>query len=527
MSAIREDPPRRATPTALTIVFSGMAIFAVATRLPMIREGLWRDEAISVSIASAPSFSELLSRNRVSDYNPPLFNLLLAAATRIGGSGEIPLKLLALSLGLLAAAGTTALALELGGPIAAALAAAFVLNNPLLIEMSTELRAYSLSLFLTAACLGVAFRARRRGSGARAFVGLWALLVLLVYSHVAGGIVAAVIFGWALVEWGRDPSRPFGRRLAFAALAAGAPYLFWLPTTWRQFRAGIPWEAPLGGREKVESLLQRTTDLLPIPGGLQELLVLLGIGGLLVAGVLSSRSVAERFRGRWTELAVPACAGGAVWLALGLFSRHTRYLVIPAGLAAVVSSVAVARLAEAARVGSSSLRRAALASVGVLIGAAFWARRDFYEERFASMGRPKSGIRTLCLAPSVEPSDVVVIVPDYLAPTAWYYCGRREDLRGFALWNRPDVFDPSAHGAAWRDPEAAAKFEAALEREIAARGAPRVLLVRELAPGEYLPFYRERAGEFEAALARRFEESPAVRFPGRAESVDLVLLTPR
>ncbi len=528
MSAVaREGSSRRGTAVALTILFSALAAFAIAPRLPMLREGLWRDEAISVSIAAAPTVPGLLARNRVSDYNPPLFNLLLAAETRLFGSGEVSLKLLALSLGLLAAAGTTALAFELGGPFAAALTAALAVNNPLLIEMSTELRAYSLSLFLATIAFLVIFRLRRRGSGPGSLLGVWALLTLLVYSHVAGGILTAVIFGWALFEWRRGPSRPFGGRLALAALAAGATYVFWLPTTWRQFRAGIPWETPLTSREKVESLLHRTTDVLPIPQALEQPLVLLGIAALLVVGVLCSSAVAAGFRGRWTEVVVPTLAGIAVWVPLGLFSRHTRYLVIPAGLAAVVLSTVVARVGEAARTRSATLRRAALAAVGLLIAASLWARRDLYEARSASAGRPKSGIRTLCRSPSLAPSDAVIVLPDYLAPTVWYYCGRREDVRGFARWSRPDLFDPSGHGESWRDPEATAKSLSALDREVAARRPPRILLIRELAPAGYLPFYRQRAAEFEAALARRFDERLVGRFPGRVESVEMYALTPR
>ncbi len=154
---------RRRTDVIVAAVWlSALAIFAVWTRRPMLREGLWRDEAISVSIATAPGLSELLARNRVSDYNPPLFNLLLAGYTRVCGSGEMPLKVFALGLGLLALAGATALAWELGGPLAAALTAAFGVNNPLLIEMSTEIRAYSLSAFLATVSLLAVFRIRRQ-----------------------------------------------------------------------------------------------------------------------------------------------------------------------------------------------------------------------------------------------------------------------------------------------------------------------------------------------------------------------------
>jgi len=522
----RESPARRGAALTLALWFTALAVFAVVTRAPLLREGLWRDEAISVVVASAPGLPELLERNRVSDYNPPLFNLLLAGYVRVAGTGETALKLLALGIGLLAAAATTALAFELGGALAGALTGALAVNNPLLIEMSTEVRAYSLSLLLAALGLLVAFRLRRRGS-ARGFVGLAALLTLLVYSHVAGVIVAGVLLAWGILESSRGSSRPFGRRLTITVLAAGATFLLWFPTTWRQFRVGIPWATPMTATEKVASLLHRTTEILPIPGGFGEPLCLIGIAGLAAAAVLFRAPVAARFRGDSAGLLVPSAAGGAVWISLGLFSSHTRYLVIPAGFASVVLSIVVARVAAGVPKTSPVARRAAFAALGALIVAAFWARRDLYEARWASAARPKSGIRTLCRTEPPGPADLVLVAPDYLAPTVWYYCGRRDDLRGFARWNRPHLFDPSDHGAAWRDPAAPARTMAALEREIAEGRARRVLLIREQAPAGLLPFYQPAADELDAALVRRFAAGSPERFPGRVEYVEAVALTPR
>ena len=51
-SPSRSARRRRAAVVASTVWFSALAIFAVWTRLPMVREGLWRDEAISVSVAT-------------------------------------------------------------------------------------------------------------------------------------------------------------------------------------------------------------------------------------------------------------------------------------------------------------------------------------------------------------------------------------------------------------------------------------------------------------------------------------------
>jgi uncharacterized membrane protein len=84
----------------------------------------------------------------------------------------MPLKLFAFAWGALAAAAGVALAAELGGLLAAAMAAAFLVNNPILIDMSTELRSYSLSAFLAATSLTAVFRMRpeRAAPGAGAWV---------------------------------------------------------------------------------------------------------------------------------------------------------------------------------------------------------------------------------------------------------------------------------------------------------------------------------------------------------------------
>ena len=84
---------------------------------------------------------------------------------------------------------------------------------------------------------------------------------------------------------------------------------------------------------------------------------------------------------------MPGLAAAAIWLPLGLFSQHSRYLIIPATLVAVVFSVAVGRVAEAAGDAPLRFRVAAGVALAGLIVASFSARRDFYDARW-SLGRP-------------------------------------------------------------------------------------------------------------------------------------------
>src|SRR6266542_3910612 len=133
-------------------------IHAVWHRWPLVREGLWSDEAISVYIASAPSSSEFLRRLEINDFNPPLFHLLLAGWGRLAGWEEAPLKLYALAWGILALGAIGLLAGGLFGWRGAVLGLAFAAANPLLFSQSGELRPYTLSVVLAALALLLACR---------------------------------------------------------------------------------------------------------------------------------------------------------------------------------------------------------------------------------------------------------------------------------------------------------------------------------------------------------------------------------
>ena len=106
----------------------------------------------------------------------------------MAGSEEGEVKLYALILGLLAVAGCALLAGEMGGPMAAMLAAHLAIHNPILLDMSTEVRPYSLSALLCVVSLLLAFRMPpESGRGASGRSSVFAALRLAGLRTLAGG----------------------------------------------------------------------------------------------------------------------------------------------------------------------------------------------------------------------------------------------------------------------------------------------------------------------------------------------------
>jgi hypothetical protein len=81
----------------VAVWFCALAAFAIWTRQPLVREGLWTDEAISSTSRArlCPSFSPA---TRVGLHTAAL-QLLLAGYVRLSGAEETSLKLYALASG--------------------------------------------------------------------------------------------------------------------------------------------------------------------------------------------------------------------------------------------------------------------------------------------------------------------------------------------------------------------------------------------------------------------------------------------
>ena len=178
-----------------------VTLFALWVRLPALRQGLWEDEATAVYVAESPSIHELVRRQSAIDYSPPLFNAVLAAYGRAFGFDEVPVKGLAIGIGALACGAATLAAAEIFGLFGGVLAGLFAAEHRLLIDMSAEVRPYSLAAALASLSFWCVFRFQRRKAAGQAhawdLVLMAGVLSLAALSHYSGTVVVATIGAFA------------------------------------------------------------------------------------------------------------------------------------------------------------------------------------------------------------------------------------------------------------------------------------------------------------------------------------------
>ncbi len=507
---------------AFAFVLALALSLAFWVRIPFLHDGIWRDEAVSVSVAQSATVSEMIRLNRVVDYNPPLFNLLLAGWGRLAGFDEASLEAFRVAIGMLALVAVSLLAWEAFGPAAALLAVVLDLNHPLLHQMAGELRPYSLSILLAAASLALVLRLRRRTQTSRSAGGmtilLGLLLLLLAYSHIGGALIVAFVGLCGVVEAGRG-SR-FGRLLALSAAVAGVGFAPWLPTTWNQFRLGLPYEnpAPLDARIRrlIETIGSFTAFRKPAAVAAQTA----AVAALLIVVILVLRPWLQRLKEQTLPFVILTGAMLAVLVPFSLFSGEPRYRTLPSMLLAVLIAGLVASLLRAAGAGGVS-RALAAAGASLLVVSGFLERVPEYARQRRDAGTvSKSGVRDLCrIAGAVRNGDLLLVAPEYLASTARYYCGPSTVIRGYVRWENPEIFDLHGWSDLWRSPDSLPETLSSLEKALAADGRNEFLFVwDELAVGPPL-FLRRRSRDLRDRLALQYEEVSTRLDTGWRESV--------
>ncbi len=517
---------------AMGACVAGLFALAVWERQSLIREGFWRDEAAAVYVARSGSVGDFMDRQLKTEYTPPLFNVVLAGYARAAGFGETSLKRFALVLGLSAISAIGALAWKAFGSAACLPAIILAAGNPILFPLSAELRPYSMSVGLAAVSLLVAHRIAIREASPNRNVGLLPVLLgvcltLVAYSHVAGVLVVVGIgiTGAALL---RGRRARWGRGILVPAVVAGVLFLPWLPTTLHQAHAGLPYESSLTLAQRGATLARRLVLGGPTNGAPAAFLAVIAISAL---ALVRSARFREEVREHRVGFVLVLCVAVGVAVPLGLFSVTDRYMAVPVALACVAAAGLIAAAWRAAGLGSAPTRRLVRLGLTVALALVLWAGREPGDRLDSDLrrGRPKSGIRTLCAPRDMGGQDLIVIAPDYLASTFWYYCGEQPGMRGLLLSKEPMMVNWQDYGRRWADP---AMIPRALERiseDIEALKPTRLVLVGDISSNGPPLYYTARIERLRRALRARLGTASSETFDGRLESVlvDVFAIAPK
>lgn len=452
--------------------------FAAWSRWPLLREGLWADESLTVYLARSKSLAELIARCRIADYSPPLFHLLLGGWGRLFGFGEVAVKSLVFVLGLGGIAAAALAAGEMFGPVAAVLAAVLVANNRLAIEMSAEVRPYMLSAALAGFALFFLFRLRRfvneRRAPTAAQIGATAAFVLFGYSHYAGMFAVAIVgmTAAAALAIGREPH--FWRRVAVSAGFAGLTFLPWLPIFEYQRKIGLPWAPQFTAALLWERFVTKVGDFFPIVCDGPTAGSWIGVAILMFA-IGTSEPARRAVRKRATPLMLCFILSLLCYFLVAFVAPASRYLTV-----GVIFSALLASGFLSSAVPTLESRRKSLVWVGIALvaGGSFIGRLWQYEEirHNFQIGLGKSGIRTAFEKNRFGPTDVLIAIPDAQSQSLWFYSRDSSLIRGFPRWSDPIIPDYEHYDRDWTDPNAIENAWASLQEDVREHDAKRIVL---------------------------------------------------
>ena len=200
----------------------------LAIRWP--HHSLWYDETLTTWVASGP-WDRLIHWCTQVDIQVPLHYIVLRGWMALLGNSEFALHLLSALSALLAVAGLIALVRRLAGPTAAVIAGLLLGLSPGFLWIAYEVRAYALALALFAWASVLLHDLLKPAASSRRWliVAYAGLALAMLYTHYTGiGALAAhaIIVGWTALS---RRSWSVVRRMALAALIAGAGFAPWLP----------------------------------------------------------------------------------------------------------------------------------------------------------------------------------------------------------------------------------------------------------------------------------------------------------
>ncbi|MEW6580605.1 MAG: glycosyltransferase family 39 protein [Chloroflexota bacterium] len=198
---------------------------------------LWEDEGWTMLLSAGPSLGDVV-RTMAADQHPPLYFMIFRVWRNLTGESEFAGRYLGVLIGMIAVAAAFPLGRALFGVQTGVLTALLLALADLHIDLSQEVRHYS--LLATGVVLSSLFYARwRRRPGRANRIGYVLATLLLLYTHYLGAYIVLVQALHMLLTLR-------GRRLGegvFLLGAVGLGFLPWLPVMTDQNR--VRWDNPL------------------------------------------------------------------------------------------------------------------------------------------------------------------------------------------------------------------------------------------------------------------------------------------
>jgi mannosyltransferase len=435
LTTVPDADRRRWRVDRTAVCLTGLVLATLLLVWQRLRVAYWIDEGLTVGIAShsIPSIPGVL----VKDGSPPLYYLLLAAWTRLFGTGEIATHALSTVIALAVVPVAFWAGSRLFDRRAGWFAAIFAAFCPFVTYFAGETRMYSLvvleSLVL---CVGFSLAfVERTERGPWAFAGA---LVALEYTHY-WGLYAAV--GAALAVAALAYASPARRELVRPAVigfgGAALAFVPWLPVFLGQLRStGAPWSHTPALREVVTEVSALVRD--------ERVLVVLVLA--VGAGVAATITTARRRADRWYLTAdlvhVAAFALiGVTPIVIGWVASHaqpswaTRYLAVVVGPLILIVGF-----------GLSRARASGVVALVIMIAISVQPfTRISPGIDIATTSKSNVSAIADALAPKLHAGAVVLVAQPEAVPLFAHYLGdsmRYADPRGVV--DDPDVMD-------WRD----------------------------------------------------------------------------
>lgn len=421
-------PDVEAEQTRRRIRFLTPPILVMASVLGLIlriayagRSGLWRDEALFLYVVKLPSVQAILDFLSQHESHPPFFYLLMRLWQSIAGTSEIAAFGPSILLGVALIPTMYWVGRQLHCSRVGLLAALLAAFSPILTDHAALVRPYSLLPLL--GLLSVYFLYSSLQSGSKKSWGGYVLATLLMlWTHNWGFILLAgewltVLVAWPLFK--RSPALILRGWLVAQGTILVA-YSPWLPAFLHQARSAGHAAHPIASMTEVLNLLGMVVTAIPAATP-----AVLGLGMLIAAISFISQDQAR------TETLTTNQRATLVfffWLPLVayfvavLLSPRTD-LLQPRCLTTLVPCFILAVAIVLVRV---SKARGGWLLLGLVCGFNVYAT-------VSQLDSPKSNARELAMAMSeqVQPRDLIVISPMWVAPSFNYYFSKTNQQINF------------------------------------------------------------------------------------------------